>query len=496
MNITERFAKDDLSKDDRSVPIFVFVLLMTFLLFLQFWSSSSLLQDPDTYWHIAVGQRIWQTGSLPHIDELSHTFQGHPWIANDWLIELLMFAAYSLGGWRTVVLLTACTIAATYALLYLVLSRKLRLTVAVGVATAAYVFSMVNFLARPHIFAFPLMIIWFAGLVRAVETKAGPPPLLLLVMVLWANIHGSFTLGLAFAGLLGAEAVFDSEPSARVRTIARWAVFLAAALAAACATPYGYQPILLTFKVLSGNEAVQTMAEWRPMFAHNSPIDPAFVLALLFVALYYGVRLPFWRLLQILALIYEMLSHVRLAPLFSIITPILLTGPITHQFRFLRLETDIDTNPEVFHALSRASRRLLYPISSLLILAALAFGFFGPSMSPASNITPAGAIDYMAKDKLHGNIYNYFDFGGYLVFRGIKTFIDGRTDQLFSDGFIANLSRILTTEPSSFIPLLQKYDISLALVRPQSIEAKELERSPLWNKVYSDEISWLYERRQ
>ncbi len=335
MNITERFAKEELSKDDRSAPVLVFVLLMGFLLFLQLWSGSRLLEHPDTYWHIAVGQRIWQTGSLPRIDELSHTFQGHPWIANDWLIELLMFAAYSLGGWRTVVLLTACTIAATYALLYLVLSRRLRLTVAVGVAAAAYVFSMVNFLARPHIFAFPLMIIWFAGLVRAIETKASPPPLLLLVMALWANVHGSFTLGLAFTGLLGAEAVFDSEPSARIRTIARWTAFLAAALAAACATPYGYHPILLTFKVLSGNEAVQTMAEWRSMFAHNlldhtSPIDPAFVLALLFLALYYGVRLPVWRLLQILALIYAMLSHVRLASLFSIITPILLMTPRQH----------------------------------------------------------------------------------------------------------------------------------------------------------------------
>src|SRR6266699_1591422 len=263
MNIAEPLAAETLCEYERSVPIFVFVLLMGFLLILQLCASSTLLHDPDTYWHIAVGQRIWQTGSLPHADELSHTFQGRPWIANDWLIELLMFAAYSLGGWRAVVLLTACTIAATYALLYLVLSREMRLTVAVGAATAAYVFSMVNFLARPHIFAFPLIVIWFAGLVRAVETKASPTPVLLAVMVLWANVHGSFTLGLAFAGVLGAEAVFDSEPSARIRTAVHWTVFLAAALGAACATPYGYQPMLLTFTVLSGNEAVQTMGEWQ-----------------------------------------------------------------------------------------------------------------------------------------------------------------------------------------------------------------------------------------
>src|SRR5205807_3301551 len=121
------------------------------------------------------------------------------WIANDWLMDLVFFGAYSLAGWRMLALLTACAIAATYALLYLVLSRKLRLTVAVGVATSAYIFSMVHFLARPHVFAFPLVIIWFAGLVRAVESKTAPTFWLLPVMALWANIHGSFTLGLAFA---------------------------------------------------------------------------------------------------------------------------------------------------------------------------------------------------------------------------------------------------------------------------------------------------------
>src|SRR6266571_948988 len=313
-------------------------------------------------------------------------------------------------------------------------------------------------------------------------------------MVVWANVHGSFTLGLALGACLGAEAVLDSND--RFRTATRWAIFLAAALGAASATPYGYQPMLITFKLLSGNEALQIIGEWRPLFAHSAPINQLFVLALLFLALYYGVKIPFWRLLQILALIYGMLSHVRLAPLFSIIAPILLMGPLARQFCFLSLVTDLETNHKAYGVLFRASQKLIHLVCSFAVLALLAFCFFGPPVSPKPGITPAGAIDYIVRENLHGNIYNDYDFGGYLVFRGIKTFIDGRTDQLFSDGFIANLSRILTTEPSSFIPLLQKYDISLALVRPQSIEAKELERSPLWNKVYSDEISWLYEKRQ
>ncbi|TGU56091.1 hypothetical protein EN790_34620, partial [Mesorhizobium sp. M2D.F.Ca.ET.147.01.1.1] len=36
---------------------------------------------------------------------------------------------------------------------------------------------------------------------------------------------------------------------------------------------------------------------------------------------------------------------------------------------------------------------------------------------------------------LSGNLMNSYNFGGTLIFHDIKTYIDGRTDQLFQDGF-------------------------------------------------------------
>ncbi len=493
MNDTERFEDRHLSEDARSASLFVFILLMTFfLLQLLFLTGSNTLQDPDTYWHLAVGRRIWQSGSVPRVDELSYTFQGHPWIANDWLCELLLFGAYSLGGWRTVVLMTACTIAATYALLYLVLSREMRLTVAVGVAAAAYAVSTPTFIARPQIFAFPLVIVWFAGLVRAIDAKSAPTLLLLPVITLWANVHGSFTFGLAFAGLLATEAVVDCEPADRIRTATRWAIFLAAALASACATPYGYQPILLTFQLLTNNEAQRFLKEWQPLFAQNALINQLLVLSL-FPVLYFGVKVPLWRLLQILSLIYGTLSHVRLTSLFSIVTPILLMGPLSRRYGFLRPATNTEAD-KVSDVLLRASRNLLYPACSLPILAALGFGFLGPSISPKSDITPAGAVDYIVGNDLHGNIYNYYDFGGYLIFRGIKTFVDGRSDQLFLSGFMNRLGELLEKRPQEFVQYLQSHNISLALVQPGSIESRELGRSSAWHQAYHDDVSELYER--
>src|SRR5215218_9273713 len=110
---------------------FIFVFLVAFFLifFIVLIPAGRLLLDPDLYWRIATGRKIWETGSLPQVEEFSHTFRGHPWIERDWLGDLSFFGAYSLLGWRGVAMLTAGAIALAYALLFLMLARTMRHTV-------------------------------------------------------------------------------------------------------------------------------------------------------------------------------------------------------------------------------------------------------------------------------------------------------------------------------------------------------------------------------
>ena len=70
-------------------------LLLTVVMFLALVATgSNLLMDPDSQWHVAVGSKIWSSGRLPQVDELSHTFAGSPWIATQWLSELFLFGAF------------------------------------------------------------------------------------------------------------------------------------------------------------------------------------------------------------------------------------------------------------------------------------------------------------------------------------------------------------------------------------------------------------------
>src|SRR4051812_48105464 len=76
------------------------------------------LMDPDTYWHIATGRDIWASGQLPTTDVKSHTFYDHPWIAKEWLSQLILYSAYSAGGWALLVSVAVLPLAITGSLLF------------------------------------------------------------------------------------------------------------------------------------------------------------------------------------------------------------------------------------------------------------------------------------------------------------------------------------------------------------------------------------------
>ena len=51
--------------------------------------SEKMLGEPDLWWHIKTGEWIWQHHAVPTTDPFSSTFAGHPWIAKEWLSQVL-----------------------------------------------------------------------------------------------------------------------------------------------------------------------------------------------------------------------------------------------------------------------------------------------------------------------------------------------------------------------------------------------------------------------
>src|SRR5260370_7983709 len=68
-------------------------LVVGLVLFVWLPNSKGLLADPDSHWHVTVGNWILAHGAVPTVDAYSFTFAGQPWIAKEWLSPALLALA-------------------------------------------------------------------------------------------------------------------------------------------------------------------------------------------------------------------------------------------------------------------------------------------------------------------------------------------------------------------------------------------------------------------
>ena len=130
------------------------------------------------------------------------------------------------------------------------------------------------------------------------------------------------------------DALWNAEQPRRMQLALRWALFGVAALAACCATPYGWDSILASRKILDLGELLHLIYEWMPVdFGYFGPFE-ACILAAIAGALYCGVRLTAPRIILVLGLLHMALSHVRNVEIFALLAPLVVLTPLASQFAF------------------------------------------------------------------------------------------------------------------------------------------------------------------
>ena len=159
--------------------------------------------DGDPHMHWRVGEWMLEHGRILRHDEFSHTRPGAPVISKEWLAELLFATAGRMGGLYGLCVLAALVIATAFALLHHRLAQETNdwLVATVVTLLAAWAAS-VHWLARPHLFSLLLIVPWHEcvrRLERGTQTRWMTLALMLL-MGLWANVHGAFLAGFVVLG--------------------------------------------------------------------------------------------------------------------------------------------------------------------------------------------------------------------------------------------------------------------------------------------------------
>jgi hypothetical protein len=467
---------------DADLPDIAFLLLTSFIAFAFVTVLSSAFADGDTGWHIATGRWIAAHGTVPRSDPFSFTARGHPWVAHEWLSELLMYGAWRYGGWSGLILLFGTASAALYGIIALHLRRWQR----PGAAALMMVYLSIglgqSLLARPHLLALPMLAAWLIALLRARERERAPPLALGILMFVWANAHGSFVFGLALAGGLGLEALVAAAPGDRLRVIKQWGLFGIVSLAAALATPAGLDGLLYPFYV-NNLSLLSLIAEWQPARFGGATSLEVLLLSGLFFLLLRPVRIPVLRLLILLAALHITLDHIRNQMVLVTLAIILLAEPLGRTWAEDAERPRPALLPRVW-----AERRELAPLLAvglLLFIGTATYRLITPFDRPDSYGVPITALRNLPPGLRDKPVFNEYSFGGLLAFDGIAPFIDGRSD-MYGDAFTADYFKIAHGDAARWKAAEARWKFGWTILPPDNTLVKVLDREPDWRRVYAD----------
>jgi hypothetical protein len=437
--------------------------------------ATPILNDADTFWHIAAGRWIIAHQAIPYTDPFSYTFVGRPWVAHEWLSEVLMAAAFLAVGWGGVMLLTGAAVGALAAVMGRWLLRWLPALPAVLALTVGLACIAPGMLARPHLLALPVLALWTVGLLEARQAGRAPRLWLTLAMVLWANLHSSFIVGLAMAGALALEALLDVKAWRR-RTLIGWAAFLGLSVVAALATPHGIEGFAFPLRVM-GMKTLPSITEWLgPDFLKLTPLEMT-VLAGLFVAFWRGVRLSAVRALLLLGLVHMSLQHVRQEVLVGVVAPLILAEPLG------RTMTGAVAGGAGWR-LPLAQTAL----GAFLIVFVVGWRLALPLVRVDGPTAPITALNHVPAALRAQPVLNDYDFGGYLIFKGVRPYIDGRAD-MYGDEFVADDGLVQGANQTALDRAIAHYHIRWSILRPDRLTVGALDRTPGWKRLYADKYA-------
>ena len=393
---------------------------------------------------------------------------------------------------------------AIISLLAFYLLRHLRFSAAIGWTVFSAAAISTHFLARPHIFSYVLLTIWTVKLIDAYDRDDFSLRSLLVfapIMALWANLHGSFTFALAllyvFAGVCFLHNAFRRD-YAKCRTIF---VVVSVVTLAALITPYGIWSALATRELLNLKYTIPQIIELRPPDFQTDHIGLALFLATFLVVAGLGVRLRGARLIAFGMVAFVGLTYVRGLVMFFLLAPIILARPVSARARYLApeiSETEGENEAEPDRVLGFLRRRLSAVTAACATIAvALTLAMWGlRDVAPPASIAPRDAVAFVHKANITGRVFNDYDFGGFLVFSGIPTFVDGRALP-FGDGFLHTyFDTADLVDADAAFKVLDDFKIDWIILKPAQPLARAVTRSAKWDKVYADQFAVVFVRHR
>jgi hypothetical protein len=502
-----------------SLADFAFLMPMAFL-FGRMNGAKTLLGDCDTGWHIRTGEWILANGWVPMKDIFSFSKPDAQWFAWEWLSDVAFAKINALGGLQLLVMCAILMLSITFAALFLLVKRKSNAVIAVLITMLACAGSSIHWLARPHLFTLLFLVLFYAGLERVAEGRGrifGAPILVLfpIATVLWTNLHGGFFVGalmiLAYAGGEILRAVFApgaTQLRPALRKASGYLMSGAGCLAASLVNPYTFHLHVHLVQYLRNPWNSQHIMEFlSPTFHHPTAIFFEMMLAMAVGAAIWNLRQG--RLTE--ALLVAIWAHAGLLasrniPIFMIAAAPVVGAAIQQWLLCLpelqvaewvrRAAAKFNRLAEATSETDAMARLHLVSVMAMLLVAALVFAPQPPKKFRAEfdpGVYPAAALAMLPGDS-GSRVFTNDEWGDYLIYRGHKVFVDGRSD-FYGNDFEEKYIDVLNVK-YGWEKTLSGFGVDTVLMPPTAPLSGALKESSRWHVVYDDGIAVVFRSAQ
>lgn len=506
--------------------ILFYLFIFSFLLY----NSFSYL-DPDFGWHLRFGEIIWQTKSLPHDQIFMWSLQGKTWVDHEWLINLIMYGLWSVGGYILVSLFFALLPLLTIFIINKYLFTHFFKTTETRVATALLEVAAIITMA-PHLgvrvqevtlLATSLLLIILVRLYR--DRKHFLPWWLPIFFYAWACLHAGFLIGLLFLFLwLCCEVFLYYVPYAKkfgLQPLSKEALLYTTVVSGlsfifTLLTPYGFS--LYHFLTDYRDTFYQTrIQEWLSPLTfpfHYKQIGLNLLVIVSFFGTFFSLRkkIPLFTSIIITLLVIMAFKSVRHFPLLMVGWFILI---LPHCL------------PELTSKIKSTFTKTALPLAVICLLCVSIYTLVltrfttNPFVSYCQSY-PCQAVNFLKKNPaLTNRIFNSYNFGGYTigVAPEIRLFIDGRLPQypynnhsILEEYYLFYLpgsarkkldeNRVTTVflqkvrpyqKPNWFEQYFLGYETE-GYTKSTSLLA-HISTSSNWSKVYEDQLSLIFVRK-
>jgi len=415
--------------------------------------------DPDTWWHLRLGDDIWHTWNFT--DPAPWTrFATEPWVTTQWLPEVVASRVEHFFGLPGVVWLFCAGLVGITAVLYLVCRREADALAAAVVTIVAFLAMSATLTPRPQLVSFILLLIVTSTWLRSARDLR-PRWWLIPVSWLWACSHGMWFSGIAVGVVVVVGLILDGR--VRGRTALRLLAIPVSSLLLAGLTPAGPKLLLSPFTV---GGITQYITEWAPPTIHDlSPAATTVMIAVVVLTWVRGRDTSWTHIgLLLLATCWALLS-VRTVTLGAAMTAPLMAAALQSLLP--------DNAPRISRGETAA---LLGSAVAWLVVAAF--------LLPGSTGTPANVPNALntTLDRLppHSVIFNDSTLGGWLLWRHptLEPVIDGRAEAFPKSQFEGYIK---TSQVSTgWEKFLQTTGSTFALVEEHSPLATALDERLHW----------------